>query len=87
MKIIRRTRFKKDLKKLQARGLDLSKIESVINILARGDALPRRNNDHAMQGEWRTARNAHIAPDWILIYRIVGDELRLIRTGSHADLF
>ncbi|WP_423724825.1 type II toxin-antitoxin system YafQ family toxin [Aurantimonas marianensis] len=26
-------------------------------------------------------------PDWLLIYRIVGDELQLARTGTHADLF
>ncbi|MBA4719488.1 type II toxin-antitoxin system YafQ family toxin [Alloalcanivorax xenomutans] len=26
-------------------------------------------------------------PDWLLIYRIDGDELQLARTGTHADLF
>jgi mRNA-degrading endonuclease YafQ of YafQ-DinJ toxin-antitoxin module len=24
---------------------------------------------------------------WLLIYRIAGDELHLVPTGSHADLF
>jgi len=33
------------------------------------------------------ARDCHIEPDWVLIYAIVGDELRLLRTGNHADLF
>ncbi|MEN8255830.1 MAG: type II toxin-antitoxin system mRNA interferase toxin, RelE/StbE family [Verrucomicrobiota bacterium] len=28
-----------------------------------------------------------IEPDWILIYRIRGNELHLIRTGTHAELF
>jgi mRNA interferase YafQ len=26
-------------------------------------------------------------PDWLLIYRVLGEELHLVRTGSHADLF
>ena len=29
---------------------------------------------------------AHIEPNWLLIYRTEGDELHLIRTGSHSDL-
>ncbi len=32
-------------------------------------------------------RECHIQPDWLLIYRIEGNELQLIETGSHADLF
>ena len=36
---------------------------------------------------WRGYREAHIEPDWLLIYRITGNELRLVRTGSHSDLF
>ncbi len=32
-------------------------------------------------------RDAHIEPDWLLIYRIAGDEPHLVRAGSHADLF
>lgn len=40
-----------------------------------------------MRGIWKVYREAHIEPDWLLIYRVVGNELRLVRTGSHADLF
>ena len=36
---------------------------------------------------WEGYREAHIEPDWLLIYRVAGTELRLARTGSHADLF
>ena len=34
-------------------------------------------------------RECHIEPDWLLVYQIIDDELilRLIRTGSHSDLF
>ena len=43
--------------------------------------------DHALRGNWDGYRDAHIEPDWLLIYRIKGDELHLARTGTHADLF
>ena len=28
-----------------------------------------------------------LEPDWVLIYRVEGNDLQLARTGSHADLF
>ncbi|WP_348642579.1 type II toxin-antitoxin system YafQ family toxin [Mesorhizobium sp. B2-5-9] len=40
-----------------------------------------------MKGDWKGFRDAHIEPDWLLIYRVVDDELQLARTGSHSDLF
>ncbi|MCE2461999.1 MAG: type II toxin-antitoxin system YafQ family toxin [Pseudomonadales bacterium] len=27
------------------------------------------------------------ASEWVLIYQVVDDELRLVRTGCHSDLF
>ena len=56
-------------------------------MLIRGVPLPSRCRDHRLQGTWKGHREAHIEPDWILIYRIDGDELHLVRTGSHSDLF
>ncbi|MBX9487384.1 type II toxin-antitoxin system YafQ family toxin, partial [Yersinia enterocolitica] len=32
-------------------------------------------------------RDAHIEPDWLIIYKITDDLLRFERTGSHSDLF
>ena len=29
----------------------------------------------------------HVAPDWLLIYKLSDNELFLARTGTHADLF
>ena len=41
----------------------------------------------SVRGDWQGFRDAHIEADWLLIYRVVGDELHLARTGSHADIF
>ena len=44
-------------------------------------------HDHALRGNWRGYRDAHLEPYWFLLYRVAGDEVHLARTGSHADLF
>jgi len=59
----------------------------LLNSLIRQEPLPARNLDHPLRGIWRGYRETHIEPDWLLIYRITGNELRLVRTGSHSDLF
>ena len=81
------TAFKKDLKRSTKRGYDRSLLEAVVDTLRRGDPLPAARRDHPLKGEWHGWRDCHIEPDWILIYRIDGDELLLARTGTHADLF
>ena len=32
-------------------------------------------------------RECHLSPDWLLIYKIEGSTLILVRTGSHSELF
>jgi mRNA interferase YafQ len=80
-------KFKQDYKRMAKRGSDIRKLRLVIQKLVNEDELEPRYKDHPLQGKHAGARDCHISPDWILIYAIVGDELRLIRTGAHADLF
>jgi mRNA interferase YafQ len=89
MRVVRRTtQFRRDLRLAERRRLDLSKLEVVLDRLLAGHALPPVNRDHALKGgEWRGCRECHIQPDWLLIYRDRGDELELVRTGTHSDLF
>ncbi len=49
--------------------------------------MPDSTKDHSLKGTLKDCRECHIEPDWLLIYRIEGSELCLVRTGSHADLF
>ena len=87
MRISQTSQFKKDIKKQQKRGKDLSKIKVLIELLLSGAALPAKCRDHSLTGNWVGHRDCHVEPDWILIYKLSEDELRLERTGSHADLF
>ena len=63
------------------------KLRTLLSLLLAGAPLPERYQDHPLKGNWKGYRDAHIEPDWLLIYRVVGNELRLARTGTHADLF
>lgn len=79
--------FKRDLKTAQKRGKDMEKIKAVIRLLVEEQPLPPEYKDHPLKGGWRSFRDAHIEPDWVLIYKIAGEEVRFERTGRHTDLF
>ncbi len=79
--------FKRDVKQAQKRGKDMEKLRIAIGHLVSGDALPIAYRDHALKGDWKPRRDLHIEPDWLLIYRIDEDSVRLERTGTHSDLF
>jgi mRNA interferase YafQ len=79
--------FKKDYKRLQKRGYEMAQLRQVLEHLASGETHEEKYKDHVLRGNYAGARDCHIEPDWVLIYAIVGEELRLLRTGTHADLF
>lgn len=83
--------FKKDYKQALKRGCDPDKLWEVITLLANEQPLPARNKDHALTDSrmYKNMRECHIEPDWLLVYKIESEILilKLIRTGSHSDLF
>ena len=85
--IVRTSQFKRDIKKALRRKKDPDKFKELIKQLVKGRSLAVRYQDHPLKGNYRDCRDCHIEPDWILIYRIKRNELYLIRTGTHADLF
>ena len=85
--VFRTTQFRRDVKLAERRGKDMSKLREVILLLAEGKPLPPRYKDHPLSGEWKHYRDCHIEADWLLIYKIEGDDLYLVRAGTHSDLF
>ena len=81
------TKFKKDFKNCVKRGNKMALLQQVIDTLRIPDALPVKNRDHNLSGNYSEYRECHIEPDWLLIYKQTDNELRLDRTGTHADLF
>jgi mRNA interferase YafQ len=80
-------RSKKDWKRATRRGKDLDTLDTLMRRLANEEQLEPRFRDHKLSGDWQGFRECHVEPDWLLIYRIEGDEITFVRTGTHADLF
>lgn len=57
--------------------------------MVKWEKLPIKYKDHALKWEYIWARECHIKPDLLLIYKIENWELELLllRMWSHSDLF
>ena len=91
LKIRYHKQFKKDLKLAIKQHLDINELKEVIELLQKQETLPIKYKDHLLNNsrDYKNSRECHIRPDWLLIYRIMKNELllELLRTGSHSDLF
>jgi mRNA interferase YafQ len=87
LKLVYGKPFDRDVKRAKKSGKDMEKLFSVVELLSQCKPLPPQRRDHKLMGNYRSWRECHIEPDWLLIYKVEGDELLLARTGSHVDLF
>jgi len=87
LKLIYTAQFKKDFKKIKKQQKNISKLTVLIEKLLGQEKLEPKYEDHSLSGKYRSHRDCHIEPNWILIYRITKNELVLERIGSHSDLF
>jgi len=79
--------FSRDVKRMAKRGKDIAKLREIVTRLAEELPLDPRHRDHPHIGKLINCRDCHIEPDWILIYSMDQESLRLERTGTHSDLF
>lgn len=92
MRTISRTaKFKKDYKR-EAKGQYRATLDAdllaAISFLATDHALPERFHDHSLTGEYTNHRECHLKPDLLFIYKKPDEQaLRLVRIGSHSDVF
>lgn len=90
LKIAQHTKFKSDSKKLVRSGMfsekDEKRLLEVIEDLAQEKKLDAKYKDHPLVGNWKHHRECHIKPDLLLIYRVEGVTLKLVRLGSHSEL-
>ena len=84
--------FKKDKKRVKGSGRhEWNKMRAVVKELMNDRPLQAKHRDHELFGDYAGVRECHVEPDWLLIYDKGGDvsagTLKLIRTGSHSELF
>ena len=91
LKIETTSQFKKDYKLAIKRGCDPQRLQEVLNMLVNQQSLPEIYRDHSLTNSrnYKDVRECHIQPDWLLVYKVENEKLvlKLIRTGSHSDLF
>ncbi len=79
--------FKQDWKLVKKRGYDITELQKVIDLLINEMPLPAKYRDHQLIGNLKSHRELHIGPDWLLIYKISGQDCIFAHTGTHTDLF
>lgn len=81
------TQFERDLRLMQRRGKDTGKLKAILTALINEEPLPERQRDHPLVGNYKGRRECHVEPDWLLVYKLVNNEIIFERTGTHGDLF
>jgi len=83
--------FKRNYKLALKRGCNPNDLVEVLELLKNEIPLPEKYRDHKLHNYagLKDARECHINPDWLLVYRIDKDVLilELLRLGTHSDLF
>ena len=86
--IKRSSTFKKDWKKCKFRkNFDEGLFYQVVSVLARGQKLNIKYRDHFLTGEMQNFRECHLKPDLLLVYEIKDRKIKLLRMGTHSELF
>lgn len=81
--------FQKSVQKVIRSGkISRTEIESVVDLIAQGEPLPLKYQDHQLKGIFREYRECHIRGDLLLVYQIQNKNLilLLIDIGSHSYL-
>jgi mRNA interferase YafQ len=78
---IQGTQFKRDVKLNVKRGKDMSKLKTLMTLLIEDKPVPPEYKDHSLKNNWKHHRDCHIGSDWLLIYKVAGDDLHFVRTG------
>jgi len=82
-------KFKKDVKRLQKRGLNMGVLRNAIIELEQSGTLQKQFRPHKLLGNYVGYSEAHLMNDWLIIWKIIEttNEIWLTRTGTHSDLF
>lgn len=67
----------------------MAKIKTAIELLTETGTLPPKYKTHRLHGDYEGCWEAHIEPDWIIVWKVEQSRLVLVLvdTGTHSDLF
>ena len=87
LSIERHKQFIKDFSNCKISDKHFTKYILFIAKLIEQQELPPEAKDHSLEGEWGDFREFHISGDLLVIYKVDGNVLSLVRIGSHSQLF
>lgn len=87
LRLVRVKTFVKDINKLKISDKIYQKFIVFIGKLLSNEPLPKEALDHPLKGNYKDFREFHLSGDLIVIYKIEEDMLKLVRIGSHSQLF
>jgi mRNA interferase YafQ len=81
--------FRRDIRLCRKRGFDLSLLVEVVDLLKESGGLPPKYRQHRLSGKYARYWEAHIQPDWLVVWSQDDTKLTLLftKTGTHADIF
>ena len=87
--------YKKELKLMLKRGRNGQKMFDIVAMILDNVnqgvehhlLLPEKYSLHKLIGKFKGYWECHIEPDWLLVYYLDDEVLRLERTGTHNDIF
>lgn len=86
--ITQSSRFKKDLKKISHDKEKLIALKAVIQQLQATGTVSKEHFPHQLKGDYNSAMECHILSDFLIIWiDSSSKEIKLLRLGSHSELF
>ena len=86
--ILRQTKtFIRDSKKTRMSDKHFTRFIQYLSLLSQSEKLPPEAKDHDLKGEWDDFREFHISGDLLVIYQVDDDIIKLVRLGTHSQLF
>jgi mRNA interferase YafQ len=87
LKLFRTKTFLKEYKKIKFTDKLYLKYVLYITALLKEETLPKEAKEHPLKGNYSDYREFHISGDLLLIYRVEDETLKLVRIGTHSELF
>jgi len=84
LKLFRTKIFQKDYKKQKISDQHYSKYMQYISLLLKEELLPEEAQEHPLKGKYKNFREFG---DLLIIYIIQDNTLKLVRIGTHCQLF
>lgn len=83
------SQFKKDYKTCLKRNYNIYLLDQLIFELESKGIIPRANKPHQLKGNFKKHWECHILADWLLIWMPDHEAkvIKLVRTGTHTDIF